>query len=217
MENYYSAEKNVQMLVSLMQAHGVKKVVVSPGMKNMCVVGSFQCDPYFEFPDFPEQRFHRIRILRKDGMMKIAVAGTGYVGLSNAVLLAQHNTVFAVDIVSEKVDMLNKKQSPIQDKELCDYLKNKELQLIATTDGEEAYRQADFIIISTPTNYDPQKNYFDTSSVESVIEQTMRVNPKAYIVVKSTVPVGFTKSMQERFKSSHILFAPEFLREGKAL
>ncbi len=149
--------------------------------------------------------------------MKIAVAGTGYVGLSNAVLLAQRNEVFAVDIVPEKVDMLNRRQSPIHDKELCDYLEKKELQLIATTDGEDAYRQVNFIIISTPTNYDPQKNYFDTSSVESVIEQALRVNPEAYIVVKSTVPVGFTKSMQERFKSSRILFAPEFLREGKAL
>lgn len=149
--------------------------------------------------------------------MKIAVAGTGYVGLSNAVLLAQCNEVLAVDIVPEKVDMLNRKQSPIQDKELCDYLEKKELHLIATTDGEEAYRQAEFIIISTPTNYNPQKNYFDTSSVETVIEQILRVNSEAYIVVKSTVPVGFTKSMQKQFKSSRILFAPEFLREGKAL
>lgn len=149
--------------------------------------------------------------------MKITVVGTGYVGLSNAVLLAQHNEVTAVDIVAEKVELLNKRKSPIQDKELEEYLAEKELTLTATTDGTSAYQAADFVIISTPTNYDPQKNYFDTSSVELVIEQVLDINEKAYIVVKSTVPVGFTRQMQEKFKSTHILFSPEFLREGKAL
>lgn len=149
--------------------------------------------------------------------MKIAVAGTGYVGLSNAVLLSQHNNVTAVDIIREKVDMLNRSKSPIQDKELEEYLSSKELSLKATTDGLSAYKDADFVIISTPTNYDPDKNYFDTSSVESVIEQVLKVNEQSYIVVKSTVPVGFTKQMQEKFHSDKILFSPEFLREGRAL
>ena len=123
--------------------------------------------------------------------MQITIAGTGYVGLSNAILLAQHNKVYAVDIIPEKVDMLNNKKSPIQDKELQEYLQTKELDLIATTNGEEAYKSADFVIVSTPTNYDPKKNYFDTSSVESVIEQVLNVNQNAYIVVKSTVPTGW--------------------------
>lgn len=149
--------------------------------------------------------------------MKIAIAGTGYVGLSNAVLLAQHNEVMAVDILQEKVDMLNAKKSPIIDKELQEYLEQKELNLTATTNGAKAYAQSDYVIVSTPTNYDSKKNYFDTSSVESVIGQVMKVNPQAYIVVKSTVPVGFTESMQEKYESSRILFSPEFLREGKAL
>lgn len=149
--------------------------------------------------------------------MKIAVAGTGYVGLSNAVLLAQNNEVMAVDIVPEKVELLNNRKSPIQDKELEEYLASHELNLTATTDGESAYRDADFVIVSTPTNYDPEKNYFDTSSVESVIGQVLGVNDTAYIVVKSTVPVGFTKQMQEKFQSNRILFSPEFLREGRAL
>ena len=149
--------------------------------------------------------------------MQIVIAGTGYVGLSNAVLLAQHNKVYAVDIIQEKVDLLNQRKCPIQDKELEEYLQKKDLDLTATIHGEEVYPNAEFVIVSTPTNYDTKKNYFDTSSVESVIEQVLRVNPSAYIVVKSTVPVGFTEKMQERYATDRILFSPEFLREGRAL
>lgn len=138
-------------------------------------------------------------------------------GLSNAVLFAQHNEVCAVDIVPEKVKMLNNHKSPIKDKELEEYLSKKDLNLKATMDGVAAYKDADFVIISTPTNYDPEKNYFDTSSVESVIEQVLQFNTSSYIVVKSTVPVGFTETVQKKYNSSHILFSPEFLREGKAL
>ena len=149
--------------------------------------------------------------------MKIAVAGTGYVGLSMAILLAQHNQVTAVDIIPEKVEMLNNKKSPIVDKEIEEYLATKELHLTATTDGVSAYRDAELVIISTPTNYDPSKNYFDTSSVESVIEQVIAVNPNAIMIVKSTVPVGFTEKAREDFCCDNLLFSPEFLREGQAL
>ena len=149
--------------------------------------------------------------------MKIAVAGTGYVGLSMAVLLAQHNEVVAVDLISEKVEMLNAKKSPIVDAEIEDYLANKKLNLVATTDGDSAYKDAEFVIVSTPTNYDPSRNYFDTSSVESVIAQVVEVNPDAVIIVKSTVPVGFTEKARRDFHCDNILFSPEFLREGRAL
>lgn len=149
--------------------------------------------------------------------MKIAVAGTGYVGLSNAILLAQHNEVVAVDLVKEKVDKINNKISPIVDREIEEYLKSKELKLYATVDGETAYRTADYVIVSTPTNYDTAQNYFDTSSVESVIELVTRINPNAFIVIKSTIPVGFTTRMREQTGNKRILFSPEFLREGRAL
>lgn len=149
--------------------------------------------------------------------MKIAVAGTGYVGLSNAVLLAQHNTVVAVDIIQSKVDSINVKKSPIVDKEIEDFLKNKKLDLLATTDAESAYKEADFIIIATPTNYDPQKNYFDTSSINAVLDIIRKVNSNAVIVIKSTVPVGFTENIRKEYPQLKIMFVPEFLREGKAL
>ena len=150
--------------------------------------------------------------------MKIAIAGTGYVGLSNAILLAQHNEVTAVDIIEEKVNLINNKKSPIVDKEIETYLKEKELYLTATTDAEKAYSDADYIVISTPTNYDPDKNYFDTSSIEAVLDIIAKVNKKATVIIKSTVPVGYTEAISKKYTElPNILFTPEFLREGKAL
>ncbi len=149
--------------------------------------------------------------------MTIAVAGTGYVGLSNSILLSQHNKVYAVDIVQEKVDLINSKKSPIVDKEISEYLAEKTLNLEATTDSEKAYKNADFVIISTPTNYDETKNFFDTSSVEAVIDLVQKYNKEAVVIVKSTVPVGYNDMLLEKYSDMNILFSPEFLREGHAL
>jgi len=149
--------------------------------------------------------------------LNITVAGTGYVGLSNAVLLAQHNKVTAVDIIEEKVDLINNKKSPIVDKEIEDFLTTKDLNLTATTDVQAAYEHAEFVVIATPTNYDEEKDYFDTSSVENVIETVLETNPEAIMVIKSTIPVGYTKEVREKFNTDNIMFSPEFLREGQAL
>ncbi len=149
--------------------------------------------------------------------MKIAVAGTGYVGLSIATLLSQHHSVMAVDIIEEKVNMINNKKSPIQDNEIEDFLSTKKLDLIATLDAKEAYRDAEFVVIAAPTNYDSKKNFFDTSAVENVIETVMEVNPNAIMVIKSTIPVGYTESVRRKYSTDRIIFSPEFLRESKAL
>ena len=149
--------------------------------------------------------------------MIIAVAGTGYVGLANSILLAQKNKVYAVDIVKEKVEMINQKKSPIVDKEISEYLENKTLDLTATTDAETAYKNAEIVVVATPTNYDSEKNYFDTSSIETVVELVKKYNKEPVIVIKSTIPVGYTKSLQKKYPDMTILFSPEFLREGKAL
>lgn len=149
--------------------------------------------------------------------MKITIAGLGYVGLSNAVLLAQHNEVIGLDVIKDKVDMVNNRKSPIADAEIDDYLATKELKLTATTDNYEAFKDAEYIIISTPTNYDPEKNYFNTRTVEAVIASVLSINPDAIMIIKSTVPVGYTELVKEKFDTENIIFSPEFLREGKAL
>ena len=149
--------------------------------------------------------------------MKISVAGTGYVGLSIAVLLAQHHSVKALDIIQEKVDLINAKRSPIEDPEISDFLQNHDLDLVATTDPQEAHQEADLVVIATPTNYDDETHHFDTSAVEAVIEDVLKINPSALMVIKSTIPVGYTQSIRDQYGVDTILFSPEFLREGKAL
>ncbi len=149
--------------------------------------------------------------------MKITIVGMGYVGLSNAILLAQHNKVTVLDIIQEKVDLLNNKKSPIIDKEIEEYLQTKTLSLIATTDKRDAFKEAEYVIVATPTNYDPDKNYFDTSTVETVIDNVFSINTNAVIIIKSTIPVGYTAKLKEKYKTNNIIFSPEFLREGRAL
>lgn len=181
-----------------------------PQLENLGDVLGFEPDTLFV-------NAHAAAKIESPSPMNIAVAGTGYVGLSIATLLAQHNHVTAVDIVPEKVEMLNNKKSPIQDDYIEKYLKEKELDLTATLDGEEAYKNADFVVIAAPTNYDSKKNYFDTSAVEAVIELVLKVNPDAIMVIKSTIPVGYTEATRKKYNSANIIFSPEFLRESKAL
>lgn len=170
----------------------------------------------FEIVDLFEEEKTK-NIIQIDKKYKIAVAGTGYVGMSIATLLSQHNQVRAVDIIPEKVDLINKKISPIQDDYIEKYLAEKDLDLVATLDGEIAYKDADFVVIAAPTNYDSKKNFFDCSAVEAVIELVLKVNPKAMMIIKSTIPVGYTKSVREKYHTDNIIFSPEFLRESKAL
>lgn len=205
---------------SLADATGINRSLISriekedflpsiPQLENLGEVLGF--DPVDVFTEDTKRK----RIIQEP--MNIAVAGTGYVGLSIATLLAQHNHVTAVDIIPEKVDMINKRKSPIQDEYIENYLATKNLDLTATLDGEAAYKDADYVVVATPTNYDSQKNYFDTSAVEAAIELVLRVNPNAIIVIKSTIPVGYTASVREKYRSNNIIFSPEFLRESKAL
>lgn len=205
---------------ALADATGINRALISrlekedflpsiPQLEALCETLGFEPDEVFV--DNTNNK------LASPAPLNIAVAGTGYVGLSIATLLAQHNHVTAVDIIPEKVDLINNKKSPIQDDYIEKYLAEKELDLIATLDGEEAYKNADFVVIAAPTNYDSKKNYFDTSAVEAVIELVLKVNPDAIMVIKSTIPVGYTDSVRKKYNTSNIIFSPEFLRESKAL
>lgn len=205
---------------ALADATGINRALISrlekedflpaiPQLEALCEALGFEPDEVFV--DNTNNK------LASPAPLNIAVAGTGYVGLSIATLLAQHNHVTAVDIIPEKVDLINNKKSPIQDDYIEKYLTEKELDLTATLDGEEAYKNADFVVIAAPTNYDSKKNYFDTSAVEAVIELVLKVNPDAIMVIKSTIPVGYTDSVRKKYNTSNIIFSPEFLRESKAL
>ena len=205
---------------ALADATGINRALISrlekedflpsiPQLEALCEALGFEPDEVFV--DNTNNK------LASPAPLNIAVAGTGYVGLSIATLLAQHNHVTAVDIIPEKVDLINNKKSPIQDDYIEKYLAEKELDLTATLDGEEAYKNADFVVIAAPTNYDSKKNYFDTSAVEAVIELVLKVNPDAIMVIKSTIPVGYTDSVRKKYNTSNIIFSPEFLRESKAL
>lgn len=205
----------------LANATGINRALISRLEKKDFIPSIHQLEQLCESLEFePDSVFLKSDTLTKlnsPSPMNIAVAGTGYVGLSIATLLAQHNHVTAVDILPEKVDMLNKKQSPIQDEYIERYLAEKDLDLTATLNGEEAYKNADFIVIAAPTNYDSKKNHFDTSAVEAVIDLVLNVNPDAIMIIKSTVPVGYTESVRRKYNTSNIIFSPEFLRESKAL
>ena len=207
--------------LDLAKKTGINRAIISRIENNTFMPSIEQLEDLQEVLNFTDEEIRENKQEEKKTVKvtpkKIAVAGTGYVGMSIAVLLAQHNTVKAVDIIPEKVKMINQKKSPIQDDYIEDYLKNKTLDLEATLDAEYAYKDADYVIIAAPTNYDPQKNYFDTSAVETVIDLAMKYNPKAYIVIKSTIPVGFTEKIRKEKKNKRILFSPEFLRESKAL
>lgn len=205
---------------ALADATGINRALISrlekedflpsiPQLEALCEALGFEPDEVFV--DNTNNKF------ASPAPLNIAVAGTGYVGLSIATLLAQHNHVTAVDIIPEKVDLINNKKSPIQDDYIEKYLAEKDLDLTATLDGEEAYKNADFVVIAAPTNYDSKKNYFDTSAVEAVIELVLKVNPDAIMVIKSTIPVGYTDSIRKKYNTSNIIFSPEFLRESKAL
>ena len=213
-------EKNItqQQLAALT---GINRAMISRLEKQDYQPSITQLEKLGEILDFePVSLFaeeETARVSAPIGPMNIAVAGTGYVGLSIATLLAQHNHVTAVDIIPEKVEMINNRISPIQDEYIEKYLVEKELDLTATTDGASAYKNADFVIIAAPTNYDSKKNYFDTSAVEAVIQLVLEVNPDAVIIIKSTIPVGYTESVRAKFQTKNILFSPEFLRESKAL
>lgn len=205
--------------IELAQETGINRVLIGKLEKMEFTPSIDQCEKICDALNINLVDYFKENVLKKEisEPINIAVAGTGYVGLSLAVLLAQHNNVIAVDVIPEKVEKINNKISPIQDEYIEKYLKEKNLNLIATTDGEEAYKNAEIVIIATPTNYDSKKNFFDTKYVEQVIELVMKVNPNAIMIIKSTIPVGYTNSIRNKYNCNSILFSPEFLRESKAL